>query len=257
VPTPADPWGPTVSGGRRRRGRRVAGALLAVVVVLPLLYAAAVGFVATSAIARTPVANLEGGPGPMHVLVVGSDSRQGLTEEERIALATGSAGGERTDTIFVLSVDGGDVGLLAFPRDLYVQRCDGSTGRINAAIQLGGADCLVQTVSELSGLAINHFVSVNFLGFRDIVEAVGGVEVCLDRPISDADAGIDLPAGCQRLGGADALRPGPQDRQRSGTDPTPAGLPAGAHRRDAVGGHAGRPGCDVAHRFRDRVGAHR
>lgn len=202
---PSQSWGPTVTGGRRRRGRRLAVVLVLVVLLLPLVYGGAVALVGTNNIARAPVEGLSQGSGPMHVLVVGSDSREGLSEEERIQLTTGSAEGERTDTIFVLSVDGGDVGLLAFPRDLFVERCDGSTGRINAAMQHGGAGCLVRTVSSLSGLPISHFLSVDFLGFRDIVDAVGGVELCLEQPIQDASAGIDLPAGCQVLDGVDAL----------------------------------------------------
>lgn len=202
---PTETWGPTVTGGRRRRGRTVLIVVVVLLLLVPLVYAGAVAFVTTNNIARAPVEGLESGSGPMHVLVVGSDSRAGMSEEERIELTTGSAEGERTDTIFVLSVKGGKAGLLAFPRDLFVERCDGSTGRINAAFQLGGASCLVQTVSQLSGLPIRHFVSVNFLGFRDIVDAVGGVEVCLDRAIQDASAGIDLPAGCQVLAGDDAL----------------------------------------------------
>ncbi len=198
-------WGPTVAGGRKRRRKLVIAIAVVVLLLLPLLYGVAVAFVANNNIARAPVAGLGSGAGPMHVLVVGSDSRAGMTEEERIALTTGSAEGERTDTIFVMSVEGGKVGLLAFPRDLFVERCDGSTGRINAAMQIDGAGCLVDTVSQLSGLSISHFLSVNFLGFRDIVDAVGGVEVCLDKAIADRDAGIDLPAGCQTLEGTEAL----------------------------------------------------
>jgi LCP family protein required for cell wall assembly len=117
----------------------------------------------------------------------------------------GDIPGERTDTIFVMTIDGGRVGLLAFPRDLWVSRCDGTAGRLNTALQLGGPSCLVTTVRQLSGLPIQHHVQITFGGFRDVVDAVGGVEVCLEDAIADADAGIDLPAGCQELSGADAL----------------------------------------------------
>jgi LCP family protein required for cell wall assembly len=145
------------------------------------------------------------GGGPLHVLVTGSDSRADLTAEERIALTTGSAGGERADTILLLTIDGGRVGMLSFPRDLAVERCDGSVGRINGALPIGGPTCLVETVQRLSGIRAHHHVTVTFGGFRDVVDAVGGVELCLDRPIRDRSAGIDLPAGCQVLDGADAL----------------------------------------------------
>lgn len=198
-------WGPVVSGGRRRPVR-LAVKILALVVVAVLAFALGTAAWAALQIERIDVDNLDASlAGPLNVLVVGSDSREDLGAEERQALTTGSAEGERTDTIFVLSASGGDVALLAFPRDLYVTRCDGSTGRINAALALGGPGCLVQTVSELSGLAIDDYVEVDFLGFRDIVDAMGGVRICLDQPIADRDAGIDLPAGCQVLGGTDAL----------------------------------------------------
>jgi LCP family protein required for cell wall assembly len=139
------------------------------------------------------------------VLVTGSDTREGLSAEERRALTTGSAAGERSDTIIVLSVSGTQAGLLSIPRDLVVERCDGSTGRINGAVGIGGPGCLVTTVRALTGLDVAHHVEVTFGGFRDVVDAVGGVEVCLERAIRDRSAGIDLPAGCQRLDGADAL----------------------------------------------------
>lgn len=142
---------------------------------------------------------------PLHVLITGSDSRADLTPEDRIALTTGSASGERADTIMLLTIDGTRAGLLSFPRDLSVQRCDGSTGRINGAIAIGGASCLVDTVRRLTGIPVHHHVTVTFGGFRDVVDAVGGVELCLERPIRDRSAGIDLPAGCQVLDGASAL----------------------------------------------------
>ena len=142
---------------------------------------------------------------PLHILITGSDSRAELTPEERIELTTGSAGGERADTILLLTVHGGRAGMLSFPRDLSVERCDGSVGRINGALSIGGSACLVETVRRLSGIRAHHHVTVTFGGFRDVVDAVGGVELCLDRPIRDRSAGIDLPAGCQVLDGADAL----------------------------------------------------
>jgi LCP family protein required for cell wall assembly len=142
---------------------------------------------------------------PLHVLIIGSDSRADLTPEERTELSTGSVAGERADTIMLLTVFGEHAGLLSFPRDLSVERCDGTVGRINAALAIGGPACLVETVHTLSGIRAHHHVAVTFGGFRDVVDAVGGVELCLDAPIRDRAAGIDLPAGCQVLDGADAL----------------------------------------------------
>lgn len=160
---------------------------------------------ASAQIRRVPVANLRGGGGPLHVLVVGSDSREGLTAKQRKKLHTGSVGGARTDTLFIMTISGARMGLLALPRDLYVTDCDGSEARINTVLAVGGRSCLVETVQDLSGIPLDHYLEVRFLGFHDLVEAVGGVTVCLDRPIDDEDAGIDLPAGCQRLDGRQAL----------------------------------------------------
>ncbi len=200
-----DGWGPTVAGQGRRRRRPLRA--LAVVLLLALLAIVGFGLWASAQIPRTEVDGLASAGRTMHVLVTGSDSRADLTREEQNELTTGrdDGAGERTDTIFVMTVRGSSVAILAFPRDLWVTRCDGSSGRINVAMQLGGPSCLVTTVRQLSGIPISHHVSVSFGGFRDVVDAVGGVEVCLEDAIADRDAGIDLPAGCQRLDGRDAL----------------------------------------------------
>lgn len=207
VPDPGadSAWGPTAHGGRRRRGLRRIVLVLGSLVLVLVLGGVAIGLWATSRIDKVAVDGLSSAPGPMHVLVVGSDSREGLTDEDLLELGTGTVDGDRTDTIFVLSVSGGRSAVLALPRDLWVTRCDGSEGRINAALQISGPGCLVQTVSDTTGLAISHMVSVNFLGFRDLVNAVGGVELCLEKPIQDAYAAVDLPAGCQTLNGQQAL----------------------------------------------------
>jgi LCP family protein required for cell wall assembly len=205
TPEPGQPWGPTVRGGRPSR-RRWLVILLVLVLLLPMTYGGVMLVRLSTAMDRVPVNAFAGSRGgPMHILVTGSDSRADLTPEERRELTTGGAPGERTDSIFVLTVERGRAAILAFPRDLYVTRCDGSRGRINAALAIGGEDCLVQTVQDLSGIPLHHYVQITFGGFRNIVDAVGGVELCLDRAINDRKAGIDLPAGCQRLGGADAL----------------------------------------------------
>jgi LCP family protein required for cell wall assembly len=203
-------FGP-VSGGRAprvqvSRGRRVGRTLLVALLVLVLVVVGAgvaLALLANARLNRVEVRGL-GEARPMNILVVGSDSREELSRSQRQALGTGSAAGARSDTILLLQVSGGQAAMLSFPRDLLVTRCDGTSGRINAAYAQGRS-CLVETVTAASGIAITHYLEIDFLGFRDIVSAVGGVEMCLDKPISDADAHIDLPAGCQRLSGKDAL----------------------------------------------------
>lgn len=194
----------------RRARRPLLARILRIVLVVVLVTAIAAPAAALLLLPRERVDGLaDGGVGnvaaPLHILITGSDSRADLTPEERIALTTGSAGGERADTILLLTVHGGRAGMLSFPRDLSVERCDGSVGRINGALSIGGSTCLVETVHRLSGIRAHHHLTVTFGGFRDVVEAVGGVELCLERPIRDRSAGIDLPAGCQVLDGADAL----------------------------------------------------
>ena len=147
------------------------------------------------------------------ILVVGSDSREGLTSQQLRALGTRPEASERTDTIILVRLDPrrNQAALLSFPRDLLVTRCDGSRGRINEAYPIGvhtgigGPDCLVQTVRALSGIPIDHFVRVDLLGFIKVVDAVGGVSFYLDRPLKDRYAGLDLPAGCVTLNGAQAV----------------------------------------------------
>jgi LCP family protein required for cell wall assembly len=149
----------------------------------------------------------------VHVLVAGSDDRSVLTPEERREFTTGDADGERTEVLMLLRLDPEleRVDALRFPRDLLVTRCDGSRGRINAAYAIGerefddGPSCLVSTLTRFTGLPIHHVVKVDFRGFVDLVEAVGGVEVFLEEPLRDRRAGIDLSAGCVELDGADAL----------------------------------------------------
>ena len=193
----------------RRSRRPLLVRLLRATAIVVLVTLVAAPTTALLLLPREPVEGLASGGSlfgsPLHILITGSDSRADLSPEERIALTTGSASGERTDTIMLLTIDGTRAGLLSFPRDLSVQRCDGSVGRINGAIAIGGASCLAATVSALSGIPVHHLVAVTFGGFRDVVDAVGGVELCLERPIRDRSAGIDLPEGCQVLDGATAL----------------------------------------------------
>lgn len=140
-------------------------------------------------------------------LLVGSDSRAGLTPEQEAELATGGeVGPERTDTIMLLHVpSSGPPVLVSIPRDSYLAIPGVGQDKVNAAFAVGNAPLLTQTVEQATGVRIDHYVEIGFAGFADITDAVGGVEVCLDAPVSDPLAGIDLPAGCQELDGQQAL----------------------------------------------------
>jgi LCP family protein required for cell wall assembly len=184
--------------------RLVKGVL--VVAAVAVVAAAGVLAYAMSQIDRVPVAGLDPGTdGQLNVLVVGSDSREGLSEQQLQELGTTRVEGRRTDTILVLSVRNGRAALLAFPRDLYVTGCDGDGGRINTTYATGGPSCLAQTVSRVSGLDLDHYMEVDFSGFLEMVNAVGGVRMRLDEPLRDRAAGVDLPAGPASLNGEQAL----------------------------------------------------
>lgn len=140
------------------------------------------------------------------VLVVGDDSSDDLSPEFS-DIGAGERDGHRTDTIMVLRIDpvGNRVTGINFPRDLFIPLCDGSQQRINAAWFVGGADCLVETVRDFSGIPIDHYVQVNFEGFVNIVNAVEGVPMYIEEPMNDPKAHLDLPQGCVVLDGRTAL----------------------------------------------------
>lgn len=141
---------------------------------------------------------------PMNVLVLGSDTRDVLTEEQRKSF--GSIPGKRADTIILLHLDEKQQKaiLLHFPRDLRVTGPDGSPGKINAVYQRG-PEAMVREVKEITGLPIHHYVEVNFNGFRNIVNTLGGVKVYFEKPIKDPESELDVPKGCVEMKGAQAL----------------------------------------------------
>jgi LCP family protein required for cell wall assembly len=140
-------------------------------------------------------------------LIVGSDSREGLTAEEKKRLGTGSAGGRRTDTIMLLHVPNTTAPptLVSLPRDSYVPIPGHDRNKINAAFSFGGPKLLAQTVENVTGLRVDGYVEIGFGGFVGVVDGLGGVEMCLPKAVKDEKAHIDLPKGCQELDGPKAL----------------------------------------------------
>lgn len=230
-------FGPVLRGGRPRNGgpnwRLLGMMLLCLAISMTVGLGAAAGalvWTGNHSIARKDIAGLQApqdlnGDGRLdasevkevtkvlNILVVGSDSREGLTPRQLKALGTRPEDGDRADTIILAQLDPrrNRAVLLSFPRDLFVTRCDGSRGRINEAYSIGehdgtgGPGCLVQTIRALTGIPIDHFVRINLLGFINVVDAVGGVSFYLDQPLRDRYAGLDLPAGCVTLDGARAV----------------------------------------------------
>ncbi|WP_411060259.1 LCP family protein [Streptomyces sp. E11-3] len=149
-------------------------------------------------------------------LIVGSDSREGLSDQDKEDLHTGSAEGSRTDSMMVLHTGANGTTMMSLPRDSWVtipsftrpltgKLHRASKDKLNAAYSLGGPELLVRTVEHNTGLRIDHYAEIGFAGFVGVVDAVGGVEMCLDRDIKDEKANVDLKQGCHTLSGSQAL----------------------------------------------------
>jgi LCP family protein required for cell wall assembly len=142
-------------------------------------------------------------------LLVGSDSREGIAAGSDDFTNVGDTelvGGKRSDTIMVLRQErNGGAALMSLPRDLWVEIAGtGKSQRINTAYN-DGPELLAATVSQSLGIPIHHYVEVDFLGFKDIVDEIGGVEVCAFTVARDIHSGLALQPGCQVLDGEMAL----------------------------------------------------
>lgn len=149
---------------------------------------------------------------PVNYLIVGSDSREVVPEDDPNAsafLAADDTRGQRSDTVMIARVDAKarTIDLLSFPRDLWIP-ISGSRGseRINTAYAEGGAQQLIDTISDDFGIEINHYVEIDFRSFKDIVGAIDGVPMYFDQPMRDRHSGlhVDEP-GCVTLDGDQAL----------------------------------------------------
>ncbi|MES4830859.1 LCP family protein [Streptomyces anthocyanicus] len=153
--------------------------------------------------------------GALNILVLGSDSRTGEQNQE---LGGGDSGGARSDTAMVVHLDAGRTAatVVSIPRDTLVERpsCplpSGGTTRaasgamFNTAYELGGPVCAVKTVESLTGVRMDHYVEVDFSGFADLVDALGGVTVTTDVDIDDDKSHLHLDAGTHHLDGTEAL----------------------------------------------------
>jgi LCP family protein required for cell wall assembly len=146
-------------------------------------------------------------------LVLGSDSRAGLSADEQDQFGTDAdiGGSNRSDVIMLIHTDPRlqKAIVLSFPRDLWVDIPGRGFDKINAAfsggLEGGGAQLVAKTVEELSGLKINHVLYVDLAGFQGIVQALGGVTMCIPTAMTDPLTGLDVQAGCQTLDGVQAL----------------------------------------------------
>ncbi len=141
--------------------------------------------------------------GVRNILIVGSDSREGLDDLEDF----GNFGGSRTDVIMVAHIVPGEgAQLLSLPRDLRTEIPGHDTNRINAAFVFGGPDLLVQTIQNNLGIPIHHYVEIDFVGFANVVDSLGGITKTFDNPARDTKSGLDVDAGTIEMDGMTALQ---------------------------------------------------
>jgi polyisoprenyl-teichoic acid--peptidoglycan teichoic acid transferase len=209
------------AASRRARGRRTWPQRLLlsfnIVLVLVALSAAAVlgyGYEKAGSFPRVNLppgvlSDIEATPGEsMNVLLVGTDASDGLDPDDPILVGRPPTG-DLADVIMILRLDPdtNDAALLSIPRDLWVPIA-GTTqeNKINSAYSVGGAQTLIETIQDYLDIPINHFVAVDLAGFRQVVEAIGGVDVYFPYPARDTQSGLYVPeAGCQRLDPVQAL----------------------------------------------------
>lgn len=208
VPTPpAEPR--TNRRNKRAKRRHPVGRVIGAVILAWMLFMVGTPVYAMLSTSRVEAASsgvpLPNQPGTT-VLLVGSDAREDLTDEQRRELGTGSTEGQRTDTMMLLHRPAqGQPVLLSLPRDSLVEIPGHGSNRLNAAFSFGGAPLLVETVEKATGIQVDGYLEIGFVGVVDLIDAVGGVEVCPENPIKDRDSHLDIPAGCQILDGVTGL----------------------------------------------------
>ncbi|MGW2842792.1 LCP family protein [Streptomyces sp. NPDC001493] len=148
-----------------------------------------------------------------NILLIGSDSRAGDNRK----YGRDNGGAQRSDTVILLhlAADRESATAVSVPRDLMVEipSCHGSGGKatgaqtaqFNWAFEIGGTACTVRTVELMTKIRVDHHMVVDFSGFKDMVDAVDGVQICLREPIDDPAAHLKLPAGRHTLDGEQAL----------------------------------------------------
>ncbi|MCW2671063.1 MAG: cell envelope-related transcriptional attenuator [Frankiales bacterium] len=230
---PAPPGPPPVvpgtKRGRRSGGQRVARVLswIALAMAVTVLVGAGGLYLAfnhyVGQISKIDV--LPGGPRPakapnkaQNFLLVGSDSRNGANGDGTQGSGATYVTGQRSDTVILAHLYGKSdkVEMVSFPRDSWVEIpafTDPKTHKVtsahfdklNAAFSEGGPTLLIQTIEHLSNIRIDHFVQIDFTGFKGMVDKLGGVDVCLTKPAKDSYSGINLPAGTSHISGNVAL----------------------------------------------------
>ncbi|HJR91274.1 MAG TPA: LCP family protein [Acidimicrobiia bacterium] len=139
---------------------------------------------------------------PVYFLILGSDSREGVDVEE-----FGDSAGARSDVVMIARLDPhlDDVTLLSIPRDTWVPIPGHGEDQVNVAFDVGGPQLMIETVRDVFGLPINHYVEIGFVGFQDLVDQLGGVEMTFDRAARDLRTHLEVGAGTVLMDGSQAL----------------------------------------------------
>ena len=201
-----------IAASRRARQRRaflVAGGLVSALV----LFVAGAGWALTGyvnhLVGRVDAGTSAAPPGaPLNVLVVGIDRRTGLTRRQQLALHVGASSGElNTDTMMLVHISPAHsrVTVVSLPRDSWLNIPGHGMNKINAAYAFGGPKLMVQTVEQATGVTINDYVEVSFLAFVKVIDAIGGLNVCLPVALNDPSSGINMSAGRHHVNGITAL----------------------------------------------------
>jgi LCP family protein required for cell wall assembly len=197
----------TIAPSRPRRRRWTAKRIILTVLAVMAVYLTAVATVFATSVTKVdalPPSDISSSG--TNFLLVGSDSRVGLSKAQQKRLHTGSTEGQRTDTIMIMHVPVlGAPTLVSIPRDSWVGIPGYGQGKINSAFAVGGPELLVTTVEQATGLHIDHYVEIGFAGVAQTTDALGGVRLCPDRRYNDANSGLKVKKGCQTMDGKDAL----------------------------------------------------
>ena len=203
MPAPAAPPAPSapVSAPRRRKRRHPILKTLCLFLVIILAWGGFLMWDANTNMGR--VSALSGAadtPGTTYLLA-GSDSRADG------AVKDGFDESERADSIMLVNVaPNGQTVALSIPRDTYAEIPGVGWDKINASYAYGGPQLLVETVEKLTGLTVDHFVQIGMVAVPDMVDAVGGVELCYDNDADDQYSGLKWTAGCHTVDGTTALQ---------------------------------------------------
>ncbi|MEX2328651.1 MAG: LCP family protein, partial [Nitriliruptoraceae bacterium] len=208
-----EPWGPPVEGGRPMGlGGRLGIAVSVVALAAVVAFATTATMMvqqAEASLTRVPLDQLDvvtEASNARHFLVVGSDSRDGLHDEERSELSLGAFDGQRSDTLIyvALSEDRQSMSLVSLPRDLLVRDEEGRRLKLADAYE-SGPNALIRVIQDNFGLPVNHYASVSLGGFLKVVETLGGVTIDVPAPLRDERSGADFDAGPQHMSAQEAL----------------------------------------------------